>query len=107
MSDVKIVKLMSGQEIIAKVIAETDQELSLASPLTIQPMRSSETTLSVGLMPFTWAGVCDSGVSINKQHVLCIMPPEDGLKTQYLAGLAGLTVSNVTSGVGTKLTLVD
>lgn len=104
MSDVKIIKLLSGQEVIAKVLTETAQEISMASPLSIQPMRSNETTLSIGLMPFTWAGVVEPWISINKQHVLCMMAPEEGLKTQYLAGLAGLTVPTASTP---KLTLVE
>jgi hypothetical protein len=89
---VKILKFLSGQEVIAKVASETETAFVLQSPLTVQPMRSpDQTQLSLGLMPFSWAGLSDS-VNIPKSHVLCAMDPEPDLETQYLAGLAGIAM---------------
>lgn len=104
MSTVKLFKLVSGQEIIAKVVHQDEQMVVVESPLSIQPMRSGESTLSIGLMPFSWAGNPNMPVSINAQHILCFLEPEEGLKTQYLAGLAGLSVPSASTP---KLTLVE
>jgi hypothetical protein len=104
MADVKIVKLSNSQEIIAKIMSSDDQTINVESPLVLQPMRSSETSLSIGMVPFTWAGRPDSWIGLNKSHVLCIMEPEEELKTQYLAGLSGITLPQRSPG---KLTLVE
>lgn len=105
MPDVKVIKLLSSQELIAKIISETDNEVIIASPLLIQPMRSGEASLSIGLMPFSWAGdTRDASISLNKAHVLCTLEPEGDLKTQYLAGLSGITLPQSTTP---KLTLVE
>lgn len=106
MNNVKIIKLVSTQELICKVMQETDTELHIASPLIIQPMRSGESSLSIGLMPFTWAGdVRDSKwIAISKAHVLCVLDAEEGLQTQYLAGLSGLSLPQQSSP---RLSLVE
>jgi hypothetical protein len=105
MGTVKIIKFVSSQEVIARVIEESSTEIIVESPLTIQPLRSGETSMAIGLMPFTWAGDNKDTVALNRAHVLCVMNPEDELKTQYLAALAGLTIPN---GAATpKLTLTE
>lgn len=104
MADVKIVKLSNSQEIIAKIMQETDTVLSVESPLILQPMRSGESSLSIGMMPFSWAGQPNAWVELNRAHVLCIMVPEDDLKTQYLAGLSGISLPRQSPS---KLTLVE
>lgn len=93
MSNVKIVKFMSGQEVIAKLIDvdASDVLLTLKSPLTLQPMRDGD-SMRVGLLPFSWGAVADT-VQIAASQVLCIMDAEDGLAAQYLAGLAGVTMA--------------
>lgn len=104
MSNVKIVKFMSGQEVIGKVIDESSTRVVVESPLTLQPMRNGE-TVSLGLMPFSWGGKADA-VAFNAAHILCIMDAEDELATQYLAGLSGLSVPQSAPSQSRKLTLV-
>lgn len=105
MSDVKIIKFMSAQEVIAKVVDETPTELIVESPLVVQPLRSGESSMAIGLMPFTWAGDSRETIALNRVHVLCVMKPEEELKTQYLAALSGITIPN---GVVTpRLTLAE
>jgi len=90
MSNVKVVKFVSGQEVISKVI-ENENELILESPLTVQAMRTQE-GLGIGLVPFSFASSAKQ-VVINRSNVLCVLEAEDQLASQYLAGLAGLTLS--------------
>lgn len=101
MSNVKIIKFLSGQEIIGKVMSDDDiNGVVVESPLTIQPMKQGD-QFSLGLMPFSWAGSAKS-VNLNPSHVLCTMDAEPDLETQYLSGLAGLTPPP-----SRKLTLVE
>lgn len=103
---VKIIKVTGGQEIIAKVVEHTPTELLVQSPLTVQPLRSGESSLAIGLMPFTWGGDSKHAIAINKAHVLCVMDAEDELRTQYLAALSGLTLPGPSTKTP-KLTLVE
>lgn len=89
-----IVKLLSSQEIIAKLVNETPTELGLESPLMIQPIRNPQTQeLMLGLVPFSFAGDVAGTVTINKAHVLCVLPPEEALSTQYLSAISGIMIA--------------
>lgn len=106
--EVKIIKLLSGQEVIGKVTRE-DMETDffghvfVESPLTLQPMQSGERSFAISLMPFTWAGRADSKIQLNPAHITCFIEPEESLKTQYMAGLAGLALPSSSP----KITLTE
>lgn len=107
MADVKVVKLANGLEIIAKVVSESETEIVVDSPLTLQAMRDGASGISVGLVPFSWAGIA-SNVVLSKTHILCVMLPEPQIQTQYLAGLAGISLPQPNTGTERpKLTLVE
>jgi hypothetical protein len=93
---VKIIKFVSNQEIIAKVVTASKTEIIVDAPLSVQPMRTGDQSLSIGLMPFTWAGSNKESISLNRAHVLCVMSPEEDLQTQYLAALSGITLASTT-----------
>lgn len=103
MSEVKIVKFVYGAEVIAKV-TDFDNSVTLQSPLSLQPIQRQD-SMSLAMMPFTWAGETTNGIVIDKHHILCIMDCEDGLKSSYLANLAGLTIPSQTASP--RLTLTD
>ena len=104
MSDVKIVKFLSDREIIAKIVDGDKSTITVQSPLAIQPMRSGETSMALGLMPFTWAGSNRDPITLNRDHILCIMTPESDLETQSLAALSGIALPQ---GNTSKLTLTE
>ena len=91
---VKIVKFLSGQEIICKVdanIATLPGHVAVSSPLTIQPMKQQDGRFSIGLMPFSWAGQGDV-IHLRDAHILCQMEAEPDLEKQYLASLSGIVI---------------
>lgn len=105
--DVKIIKLLSGQEIIAKIVSE--EPLVVASPLTIHPQQNGQ-SLSLGLAPFSWAGLSDQ-VTLNPNHITAILDAEPELSSQYLSNLSGIVLAPAgavpTPSGKPKLTLVD
>lgn len=101
---VKIIKFMNNQEIIAKVLDGGSSQLLVQSPLALQPLRTGESSMSIGLMPFSWGGDNREPIALNADHVLCVMSPEEELKSQYLAALSGLSLPTRPTS---KLTLVD
>lgn len=104
MSEVKIVKFVYGAEVIAKVSELDERTVMLQSPLSLQPIQRQD-SMSLAMMPFTWAGETSNGVAIERRHILCIMDCEDGLKSSYLANLAGLTIPSQTASP--RITLTD
>lgn len=106
---VQIIKFATGLEIIAKVVNSTPTELVVDSPLILQAVRSgaSAEAINIGLVPFSWGGI-PTNVALSKHHILCVLDAESQLETQYLAGLAGLSVPTAGSSVERpKLTLVE
>jgi len=83
-----VVKLMSGQEFIGKVLNVNEQSISVAVPLTLQAMRNEasspqgKASIGVGFIPFSWGAKAVS-VNINREHVTAVMEPEDDLRNQY------------------------
>ena len=95
---VLILKLITGEEVIGKIGTDPtnggDNYYVLFSPLVLVPVRKPEGTMLV-MSPFTYGGdVTKTGVKIHSRHVVCSMSPDEGLKNQYLAGLAGLTMQS-------------
>lgn len=91
MSEVKVVKFISGQEVLTKVLNDGKEGILIESPLTIQVVRTQDGGLGVSLVPFSFGGKVDQ-VVIDKRGVLCVLDADEQIATQYLAGLAGLTV---------------
>lgn len=105
---VKVIKFANNQEIIAKVVSGAEPftdttPLVVQSPLSLQPLRTGESSLSIGLMPFSWGGDNQVPIALNPAHILCVMVPESELQSQYLAALAGISVPQRSTP---KLTLV-
>lgn len=104
MANVKIIKFVSDREIIAKIVEDGPSGLTVQSPLAIQPLRSGESSMSLGMMPFTWAGSHTEPITLNRDHVLCVMSPESELETQYLAALSGIALPSTQTP---KITLTE
>ena len=103
---VKVFKFISGQEIVAKVIDRGAGRVTVESPLALQPHRQDPSAgVSIALVPFSWGGNA-SVVTLNDAHILCELDAEDYLSSQYLAGLAGISIPNEPAQTG-RLTLVE
>jgi len=103
-ANVKVIKLLSDREIIAKVVSTSNQTVTIQSPLALQPLRSGESSMALGMMPFTWGGNNREPITLNRDHILCIMTPESELETQYLAALSGISLP---SSPISKITLTE
>jgi hypothetical protein len=91
-TEVKVIKLANGQELIAKVVnGLTGGGILVESPLSLQPMRT-ENGLAVGLIPFTFGGKNSGQIKLAAEHVLCIMDAESDLESQYLGAISGLVL---------------
>jgi len=78
MSDVKIVRLTTGEELVSKV-KESDEEITLTNPTILIPAGKDQ--LAFGQwMPY--AEISD-GITINKKYVVFITDPVTELLNQY------------------------
>lgn len=103
MAQVNIFKLVSGQEIIARLNGSDSENLVIEHPLAIQP-RMTEKGFALALIPFSFGGVADK-VTIPRKHILCVMDAETDLETQYTSSITGLILPQ--GAAGSKIVLSE
>ena len=103
MSKVKIVRLTSGEELIAKV-EETDTNVTLKKPAILIPAGKDQ--LAFG----QWLPYADisNGIEISKDYVVFVVDPMEEMVSKYEqafgSGLVVPTPGKVVSGADLKLT---
>jgi len=102
MTEVKVFKLVSGQEFIGKVISDEGSTVVVESPVTLQPMRQNDGTLSVGMIPFSFGGKNNEQVAFQRSSLLCVINPDHDIENTYLTAISGLIMP---TGPGAKVTL--
>lgn len=92
MSNVKIVKLITGEELLAEVTdTSATLPLKIKNPVRIilMPNKLDPKTPQVGLAP--WAEFSEEKTfSIDKSHILCIMTPIKEFVQQYKSMFGGI-----------------
>ncbi len=78
MSDIQIVRLTSGEELIADVTIQTDGYL-LSDIAVLIPTQQNQ----LGLAPFMAYGVPKDGIFFKNEHIMFLIEPVDGLRQQY------------------------
>ena len=102
MSEVKIVRLTTGEELVAKV-TETKDSVTLKKPAILIPAGKDQLAFGQWL-PY---GDISDGITIDKQDVIFIVDPIAELANQYSSSFgSGLVVpeKGPVSGPGLKLT---
>lgn len=79
MSDIKIVRISTGEELIATVEAIPGPALRLTDVAILIPTQQN----SLGLAPFMAYANVDEGLDIPMQFVMFSVTPVEGLKQQY------------------------
>ena len=81
---VKIIKLLTGEELIAKVLPSSDSVVILQNPvrIVVMPNRIDPKTPNIGFAP--WAEFSDDReFVVDKSHVGAIMTPIKDFVNQY------------------------
>jgi len=84
MKNVKLVRLLTGEEILAEVVTDTENVLTISNPIRVvlMPNKEGSTTPTVGFAPWMEFSE-DNEYSLDKSHVLAIMNPISDFVTQY------------------------
>lgn len=98
MSEVKLVRLKSGEELIGKHTINEDGTDHLDSPVILVPTGEG----SVGLMPYMpYTNVADSGLDLPEDFVLFVLEVHTELKNHYNTQFgSGLVVPSGPQGQG-------
>ena len=92
-NDVKVLKLITGEEVIARVSEESSNLLILEKPMTLQMMPPNTSTGQVGfaLVPWIKAAKNDK-TTISIEHVLVTDEASDQTEKNYLQVITGLSL---------------
>ena len=92
-NDVKVLKLITGEEVIARVSEEHSNLLTLEKPMTLQMIPPTTSTGQVGfaLVPWIKAAKNDK-TTISIEHVLVTDEASDQTEKNYLQVITGLSL---------------
>lgn len=78
MSNIKITRLSTGEELISNVETQSDGYL-LKDIAILIPTQAN----SLGLAPFMAYGIANNGIFFKDKDIMFMIDPVDGLKQQY------------------------
>lgn len=82
MSNIKVIKLVSGEELVAEITNETDTSVVLTNVVAAVLQRSQQTGgAALGFMP--WMHAANAPFEINKSMIICIAEVADEVKNGY------------------------
>ena len=92
-NDVKVLKLITGEEVIARVTEEKNNLITLEKPMILQMLAPDRTTGQVGfaLMPWMQAAK-NERVSISTEHIIAEDEASEQTEKNYLQLVTGLSL---------------
>jgi hypothetical protein len=78
-------KLNSGEEVVAKLVSESEQGYRISRPMVL-----SMTSQGIGMMPFMFTVSPEKEITINRHAVTVISTAEKQFADQYLQGTTGI-----------------
>ena len=80
-------KLNSGEEVVAKVVADNGDTITITDPVSIAP-----TQQGMGLVPSLFTNKMHGNVTLNTKNVSLFGETDDSVKTKYIEATTGLKV---------------
>lgn len=84
--DVISLKLINGDELIARFVGETEQHIKIEKPLALTMGGQG-----LGMMPWIFLGDKDQ-INLNKNHVFCFVSSKKDAADQYMQGTTGIAL---------------
>ena len=92
-NDVKVLKLITGEEVIARVSEEHNDLLTLEKPMTLQMIPPTTSTGQVGFAMVPWMKAAKNNkTTISIDHVLVTDEASDQTEKNYLQVITGLSL---------------
>jgi len=91
-NDVKVLKLITGEEVIARVIEEENNLITLEKPMTLQ-MLPPTSTGQVGFALVPWMKAAkNEKVTISTEHIIAEDEASEQTEKNYLQVVTGLSL---------------
>jgi hypothetical protein len=84
--EVVSLKLINGDEIIARFETETSDEIKIEKPLAL-----TMSGQGLGMIPWMFLGAKES-ITLKKSHVFCMVPSKKDAADQYMQGTTGIAL---------------
>jgi len=92
-NDVKVLKLITGEEVIARVSEERSDLITLEKPMTLQMLPPNTSTGQVGFAMVPWMKAAKNDkTTISIEHILVTDEASDQTEKNYLQVITGLTL---------------
>ncbi len=92
-NDVKVLKLITGEEVIARVTEEENNLLFLDKPMTLQMIAPTTSTGQVGFALIPWMKAAkNEKVTISIEHILVEDEASEQTEKNYLQLVTGLSL---------------
>ena len=86
-NDVISIKLTSGEELVAKLLAEDANFATISKPLSL-----TATQQGMGLTPFMFTVDPEAKFKINQASIVCIVKTLDEMASNYIQSTTGLKI---------------
>ena len=91
-NDVKVLKLITGEEVIARITEEENNLITLKNPMTLQMLPPTSTgQVGIALVPWMKTAKSDK-MTISIEHVLVTDEASDQTEKNYLQVVTGLSL---------------
>ena len=84
-NEVYSIKIANGDELVAKIVADDGDTITLASPLTVIPGPQG-----IQLMPSLFTAELDCFVTVNKTNISMVAESRQQVKDSYLESTTGI-----------------
>jgi len=95
MSEIKTLKMVSGEEVLCKVneIDEDSGVFTIESPLVLQVMPTPQGGFGLGLIP--WIHSQRSGeIEVSVSQIMCLATPDKEVQDGYLSQISGIKIAS-------------
>ena len=92
-NDVKILKLITGEEVIARVTEEENNLITLEKPMTLQMIPPNTSTGQMGFALVPWMKAAkNKKITISIEHILTEDEASEQTEKNYLQVVTGLSL---------------
>ena len=92
-NDVKVLKLITGEEVIARITEEKNNLISLEKPMILQMLAPNTSTGQVGFALIPWMKAAkNEKVTISTEHIIAEDEGSEQTQKNYLQLVTGLSL---------------
>ena len=92
-NDVKVLKLITGEEVIARITKEKNNLITLEKPMILQMLAPNTTTGQIGFALVPWMKAAkNEKVTISTEHIIAEDEASDQTEKNYLQVVTGLSL---------------